>query len=150
MGRYTSTAEYRIDDAQDASNMALQASQWDKYPSLDEQPDEAALAAYLQGLIEKLPETQQDVVNLLMSGVIAVDGPVRSWRSAGRMLGICHKTAKRRLNAALSTLEHDLVTSPAWVRELLLARAPVDAPPVGAASGLPSFDSLLTRVREAS
>ena len=147
MKRFQSGGEYRYDDSQDSSNLSLQVSRWDTYPSLDETPDDEALAFYLAGVINRLPDKQKDVVYLLMSGVIAVDGPVRSWRAAGRQLGVCHKTVKRRLTAALRSIESELLDSPPWVRELLLTRTPLEAPQVQAASGLPTFDQFMAQVR---
>lgn len=147
MKRYSSSDSYRMNDSQDSSDMSFQAAHWDEYPSLGDEPDQEALALYLQKIIDGLPVKQQDVVYLLMSGVIAVDGPIRSWRAAGRALGICHKTVKRRLTSALRTIESELLDSPPWVRQLLLDRIQVDAPEVQPASGLPSFDGFLERVR---
>lgn len=149
MRRFQSNGEYRMDDSRDSSNLSFQAAHWDSYPSVDGEPDDEALGRYIQGIVDGLPEKHRDVVYLLMSGVIAVDGPVRSWRSAGRELGVCHKTVKRRLTAALRAIESELLDSPPWVRSLLLDRTPLEAPEVPSASGLPSFDSFLTRVRDA-
>lgn len=138
----------RLDVSKDASEIAAAVATWDRYPSLAEPTTDEALAAYLGGVIAQLPEEQQEVVLLLMSGAIAIGGSQRGWRNAARDLGVDHKTVKRRLEAALASIEEELLAAPSWVRKLLLSKVRLDDEP-GPAPALPGFAALLARLRDA-
>jgi hypothetical protein len=90
------------------------------------EPD-TLLANTIDELVDRLPEAHRDIIRLVMAGVIRPwDPDWTGFREAGRILGVDHKTIKRRLRVALEALAGQLDELPTWLRQLLADRLPAD------------------------
>ena len=91
-----------------------------------EEEGESTLAIILDKMLEDLPEELRSPVSMVyLSGV--------SYRSAGRTLGLDHKTVKARADRGIKVLRDRLMDT-AWVAALLDGMLPEQAPLPRAAS----------------
>jgi DNA-directed RNA polymerase specialized sigma24 family protein len=89
---------------------------YDEYFSED--PAVSTLAIVMDQVLVQLPETQADCVRL-----VYLEG--HSYRTAGKILGIDHKTVKARADKGVAAMRARLVDS-VWIAEMLRGYIPSD------------------------